>query len=176
MNQLKPHIRAILAVDQQGAIGYQQKIPWSCPEDLTAFRLKTTGQVVVMGRNTALGFKGRPLPNRTNVIISNSMFKQNPDEYKDFIIYSSLQSFLNDVNALVYGDRQIWIIGGAQLYHSMADSYIDEFHIHRINLTADKADTFIDEATLLKRLKHHDTIDFENTRGLLKQVDIYAHR
>ena len=176
MNKSKPVIRAILAVDQQGAIGYEQKIPWSCPGDLTEFRLKTTEQVVVMGRNTALGFNGRKLPNRVNVIISNTMFNDNPDEYKDFIIYPTLHTFLNDVNARVYGDKQIWIIGGAALDHSMAERYIDEFHVHRINLTAEHADTFIDEAALLKRFKHHETIDFDNTRGLLKQVDIYTRR
>ena len=61
----------IVAVDKNWAIGYQNKLLNSIPEDMKFFRETTTGNVVVMGRKTLESFpNGRPLKNRTNVVIT----------------------------------------------------------------------------------------------------------
>ena len=67
----------IVAVDKNWAIGYQNKLLVSIPEDMKFFRTTTTGKVVVMGRKTLETFpNGLPLKNRTNIVLT-----RNP-EYK----------------------------------------------------------------------------------------------
>ena len=61
----------IVAVDRSWGIGYQNKLLNSIPEDMKFFRETTTGKIVVMGRKTLESFPGgRPLKNRTNVVLT----------------------------------------------------------------------------------------------------------
>ena len=53
-------------------IGANNRIPWHLPEDFKWFKKMTTGQVIVMGRKTFESI-GRPLPNRTTVVLSRSV-------------------------------------------------------------------------------------------------------
>ena len=63
----------IAAVDENWAIGYQNKLLTSIPEDMKFFRETTTGKVVVMGRKTLESFPGKkPLKNRTNIILTKN--------------------------------------------------------------------------------------------------------
>ena len=61
----------IVAVDKNWAIGFENKLLNSIPEDMKFFRETTTGKVVVMGRKTLESFPNkRPLKNRTNIVIT----------------------------------------------------------------------------------------------------------
>lgn len=64
-------ISIIAAVAKNGIIGCDGKIPWNIPEDMEYFRKITTGHVVIMGRKTYEEI-GKPLPNRFNIIVSQS--------------------------------------------------------------------------------------------------------
>src|SRR5690348_14249937 len=59
----------IAAVDRHGAIGRANQMPWRLPDDLQRFKALTLGHHVIMGRKTFESI-GRPLPGRTNVIIT----------------------------------------------------------------------------------------------------------
>jgi dihydrofolate reductase len=65
-------IRAILAMDSHRLIGAKNGLPWHIPEDMKRFRLLTSGQIVIMGKNTYTSLPDgfRPLPNRRNIVIS----------------------------------------------------------------------------------------------------------
>ena len=67
----------IVAVDSKWGIGYGNKLLVSIPEDMKFFRKKTMNHVVVMGRRTLESFPGgRPLKNRTNIVLTrNEDFK-----------------------------------------------------------------------------------------------------
>ena len=93
-------------MSQNRVIGNGNKIPWHIPEDFKWFKQMTTGQVVVMGRKTFESI-GKPLPNRTTVIISRSQFS-----------YPGVRTIagLNELEALNFSDQQIYICGGAQIY------------------------------------------------------------
>ena len=70
-------MNAILACDIKGGIGYQNKLPWTNIQgDLVRFKNLTKDQVIVMGRNTWDSLPKKPLPNRLNIVISNTL-KQN---------------------------------------------------------------------------------------------------
>ncbi|MCU1593947.1 MAG: folA [Frankiales bacterium] len=89
-----------------GVIGNEGGLPWNLPEDLRAFRARTMGGVVVMGRNTwdSLPERFRPLPGRTNVVLTSR-----PLEGPETAV--SVQEVLER-----YPD--IWVIGGAAVYEA----------------------------------------------------------
>lgn len=66
-----PVIAIIAALARNRTIGAGNKMPWHLPEDLKRFRQLTTGHRVIMGRKTFESI-GRPLPNRTNIIVTRS--------------------------------------------------------------------------------------------------------
>ena len=66
----------IAAICKNGGIGYKNKLPWKLKNELQYFQKLTIGNgnnAVVMGKNTWLSIKHRPLKDRDNIIISNSM-------------------------------------------------------------------------------------------------------
>src|SRR3954463_6365667 len=65
------HFKAIAAMAENRVIGNGSSIPWHLPEDFKWFKRMTTGQVVVMGRKTFESI-GKPLPNRTTVVLTRS--------------------------------------------------------------------------------------------------------
>src|SRR5579859_6942896 len=65
------HFKAIAAMSENRVIGRDNKIPWHLPEDFKWFKKMTTGQVVVMGRKTFESI-GKPLPNRTTIVLTRS--------------------------------------------------------------------------------------------------------
>lgn len=64
-------IAIVVATDLRGVIGAGGRLPWHLPADLRRFRTLTTGHVVVMGRKTFESI-GRPLPDRTNVVLTRN--------------------------------------------------------------------------------------------------------
>jgi dihydrofolate reductase len=89
-------------------IGAGNKIPWHLPEDFKWFKKMTTGQVIVMGRKTYESI-GKPLPNRTTIVLSRS-----PLEIPEVRTIADLQQ-LDSLQAELAG-REIFICGGAQVY------------------------------------------------------------
>ncbi|OBF10271.1 dihydrofolate reductase [Mycobacterium sp. ACS4054] len=100
----------IWAQSTSGIIGRGGDIPWRVPEDLARFKELTFGHTVVMGRRTweSLPTKVRPLPGRTNVVLSRR---------GDFVadgaqVVGSLEAALGGCE----GEPQTWVIGGEQVY------------------------------------------------------------
>ena len=103
-------LHMIYARARNGVIGKQGQLPWHLPEDLAHFKRTTLGQPVVMGRITweSLPEKFRPLPGRTNVVVSRqTSFKATGAQ-----VVSSLEAAM----ALFPTNEVVWLIGGAQLY------------------------------------------------------------
>lgn len=101
---------AVVAMASNRVIGRDGKLPWHFPEDLKFFKRTTLGHPVLMGRKTfdsIVAQLGKPLPNRTNVVLSRSM---KPMEGVNVVKnFEELNEFLQK-NATVY------LIGGAELY------------------------------------------------------------
>lgn len=63
----------IAAVDKNWAIGKNNELLVSIPNDMKMFRQMTTGKVVVMGRKTLESFpNGLPLKNRVNIVLTKN--------------------------------------------------------------------------------------------------------
>lgn len=103
-------LHMIYARARNGVIGKQGQLPWHLPEDLAHFKRTTLGQPVVMGRVTweSLPEKFRPLPGRSNVVVSRQPSFCAPG--------AQVVASLDDAMALFSPTEVIWLIGGAQLY------------------------------------------------------------
>ena len=97
--------KAIAAMSENRVIGAAGKIPWHLPEDFKWFKKMTTGQVVVMGRKTFESI-GKPLPNRTTIVLSRSQFSHPGVR---------TVSELGQID-LANETRGVFICGGAQVY------------------------------------------------------------
>lgn len=134
-----PLITIIVATDLDDGIGYSGQLPWpKIPEDMARFRDRTMGDVVIMGRKTYDSI-GRPLPGRTNVVLTkNEWF--NP---KGVITVGSMDEALSHNE--VY-NRPAWIIGGQKVYA------LGLRHAHAIERTLVldrfKCDTFFPDVPL----------------------------
>ena len=109
----------VAAVAKNGIIGNKGKLPWHLPEDLKRFKELTNGKAVLMGRKTfesILGYLGKPLPNRKNIIItrqSNYQPLRHPErsEGSPVEIYSNIEIAL-----AAHKNKDVCVIGGAEIY------------------------------------------------------------
>jgi dihydrofolate reductase (trimethoprim resistance protein) len=102
-----PKISLVAAMAKNRVIGNGLDIPWKIKGEQLRFKTLTTGKVMVMGRLTYQSI-GRPLPNRTNVILTRDpKFKAEGCE-----IFSSMEDILNHYQT----ENEIMIAGGGQLY------------------------------------------------------------
>jgi dihydrofolate reductase len=98
-------LQAIAAMSLNRVIGQAGRIPWHLPEDFKWFKKLTTGHVIVMGRKTFESI-GRPLPDRSTVVLSRGGF-----QYPGVRTISSL-----DQLDLAHESRQVFVCGGAEVY------------------------------------------------------------
>lgn len=100
-------ISIIVATDEQNVIGKDNELIWHLPDDLKFFKQLTSGHSIIMGRKTFESI-GRPLPNRTNIIITNDQ------HYKAegcHVVHS-----LNDALRICEHDNERFVVGGEQIY------------------------------------------------------------
>lgn len=114
-------ISIIVAVASNGVIGDKNSLLWHISEDLRNFKRVTTGHPVVMGRNTYLSL-GRPLPGRTNVVVSRTA-----GEIEGCRVVRSLE----EAFALFPADEEVFVIGGAQIY-AQTIGMADRLYITRV--------------------------------------------
>lgn len=120
-------MNAIVAVDNNWAIGCKNSLLVRIPADHKNFRQETTGKVVVLGRKTLETFpQGMPLPNRTNIILST-----NPDyRVKDAVVVHSREEL--DEELKKYPTEDVYIIGGESVYRMMLPE-CDVVHVTKID-------------------------------------------
>lgn len=99
----------IVAIDQKRGIGKNNKLMWNIPEDLQRFKKITSGHTIIMGRKTFESI-GRPLPNRTNIVITHNLSLI----IQDAIVVSSLEDALNKAKEIE--KDEVFIVGGGQIF------------------------------------------------------------
>ncbi|MBR2065231.1 MAG: dihydrofolate reductase [Bacteroidales bacterium] len=142
----------IVAIADNNAIGRDNALLWHISEDLKFFKRTTSGCPVIMGRKTFESI-GRPLPKRTNIVISRGF-----DAPDGVIVVGSLQEAYaaaasslptvpsaqsNDSSVITdpIGNPRCFIMGGGQIYaHAMHDA--DILIITHVHTVIEDADTF----------------------------------
>ncbi|WP_442267488.1 dihydrofolate reductase [Tenacibaculum sp. ZS6-P6] len=131
-------ITIIAAIGQNNELGKDNDLIWHLPADLKRFKKVTSGHHILMGRNTFESI-GKPLPNRTSVIIT-----RNNDYFKDgCLIADSIEKAIE----LTEG-KDAFIIGGAQIYEqTLQQKLADRLDITIVHETFE-ADVYFPEIDL----------------------------
>ena len=111
----------IVAVDQNYGIGYENKLPWSCKEELQIFKNKTMNNAIIVGSNT---FNHLPLLKDRDIFILSRRISY-PNTKNSYTILHDISS------AKEFTDKKIIIAGGAQLYNYVLSDpkYVDTIHM-----------------------------------------------
>jgi dihydrofolate reductase len=104
----KPIISLIVAMAQNRAIGINNKMPWHLSADLKRFKKLTSGHSVIMGRKTFESLPNGSLPNRRNIIISESLNPVPEGCEKAESIAEALK--------LTNQEQEVFVIGGGSIY------------------------------------------------------------
>ena len=137
-------MKLIVAVDKKtGGIGIDNGIPWRIEHDMRFFKKTTTGNVVIMGKNTFNSLPGgKPLPNRVNIVVSTSLYKEITTD-KSVLITKDLEQTIPFSN--VKHGMDAFIIGGPGLYtEALEKGLIDCMYITEIESDITEFDTFLD--------------------------------
>lgn len=102
---------AILAADNDWAIGRDGGLLARIPEDMRFFKNTTIGTTVVMGRKTWDSFPKRPLPERENCVISRTL-----KQAEGARVFGSVEEFLEYAKGV---SGEIFVIGGGEIYRHL---------------------------------------------------------
>jgi dihydrofolate reductase len=118
-------VTLVVAAAKNDTIGDRGKLPWRLPDDLRRFKALTVGHHVVMGRKTWQSI-GKPLPDRTNVVVSRDRELAAPGA----VVVGSLDDAL--ALARNSGETELFVIGGGELYRA-ALPLADRIQLTRID-------------------------------------------
>lgn len=159
----------IVAVSDNGVIGKNGTMPWHMKSDLKRFKKLTTGHCVIMGRKCFESI-GKPLPDRTNIVVSS-----NPElEIPGCIVKPSLQYAADYANSK--NDNTPFIIGGGTIYKQCIN-LVNYMYITKVHTTVEDGDTFFPEYEPNKwevihseEIKAENGDDFDSTYIILKRI------
>ena len=125
----------IVNVSENWAIGKGNSLLFHLSQDMKFFKTHTSGKTVVMGRKTLESLPGaKPLPNRTNIVLTHNT-DYNPD---GVTVYNSIDDFL----ANTPDNDDVYIIGGQSLYRDLLP-YCKKAYVTKVNATVNDADAFM---------------------------------
>lgn len=119
----------VLARADNGVIGADNAIPWRIPEDMKRFRAITMGKPIVMGRKTWDSFPKKPLPGRTNIVITRDRAWQADGA----VAVHSLEEALKRAES--EKPDEIAVIGGAEIW-KLALPFANRIHLTEVHMDA----------------------------------------
>lgn len=134
----------IVNVTQNWGIGFEDKLLVSLRADLERFARLTTGKTLILGRRTLATFPGgRPLKNRTNLILSASPGYA----VEGAAVVRSLEALLQAIKTLPPED--VWVAGGESVYRQLLP-YCRAAFVTRVSVTP-PADRFFPDLDRLEQ-------------------------
>ncbi len=143
-------ISIIAAIGKNRELGKDNKLLWHIPEDLKRFKRLTQDHAVIMGRKTYESI-GKPLPNRTNIIVTRDQSFRVPN----CIIYHSFEDVIKAINTEEINGGEVFIIGGGQIY-KQALPYADKLYLTIVD-AENEADTFFPDYSTFKKIVYTET-------------------
>lgn len=122
-------VSIVAAMGKNRVIGKGNTLLWHIPEDLKRFKSLTLGHPVIMGRKTfdsIVAFLGKPLPGRTNIVITRDEAWQ----FEGAVVAHSFEGALEKARA--EEREEIFVIGGAQIYEQTLP-YADRLYLTLID-------------------------------------------
>jgi len=125
-------ISIIVAIASNGAIGRNNDLLWNIPADLKRFRKLTTGNCLIMGKNTWYSLPKRPLPNRVNIVLTDDPCECMEDCVSSYSVEDALSKCQEG--------KEVFVIGGGMVYRQFLE-IADRLYITHVHKDFD-ADTF----------------------------------
>lgn len=126
-------IHLIAAIAQNNAIGKDNQLLWHIKDDLQLFKKTTLNNVIIMGRKSYESI-GRPLPKRTNVVIT----RKRDYQPEGVMVFNSLNQAFDHFRKT---ESEVFVIGGGEIYRqSLDDAHV--LHISHVDVSVEEADTF----------------------------------
>jgi dihydrofolate reductase len=144
----------IVAVAANGVIGRDNKLPWHLSTDLKRFKALTSGHTVIMGRKTFDEIGRKPLPNRTNIIVSRSVAPAILPV--DVLFVSSIDEALARIPP---SDEEAFLIGGAEIIRQTM-ALAERMYVTQVHADV-PGDTFMPEFDDVNEWRLTDREDFE---------------
>lgn len=147
----KPVISAIAAIAENRALGKDNKLLFHIPEDMKRFKELTTGHVVIMGRKTYESI-GRPLKNRTNIVVT----RRSTPEVEGITVKHSIEEAIEYAKTIE--TEEIFIIGGGEIY-TQALPFTDRLYLTIVK-GSPEADTFFPDYSEFKKEIQRKNTDY----------------
>ncbi|WP_050614876.1 dihydrofolate reductase [Bacillus testis] len=132
-------INLIACVGSGNELGVHDLIPGSIRRDLLFFKELTDGHPVLMGRKT-YEVIGRPIHNRTNIVLTHNKNQTFP---KEVIVKHSIEEFLEDNN----DDNEVFVIGGGVIFRQILP-YVHRIYLTVVDVRLDAAKSFFPKLPL----------------------------
>lgn len=146
-------INLIVAIGLNGELGKDNQLLWNLPNDMKHFKELTTKNFICMGRKTYESI-GKPLPNRTNIIISRNTKYNSP---VGIFVYNSLEDVINEYEFYNQREDELFIIGGADVY-KQSMQYCDRMYITVVEEIFEDADAHFPKFDLTEwKITEHTT-------------------
>ncbi|NCT57432.1 MAG: dihydrofolate reductase [Legionella sp.] len=126
-------VSLIVAVDEEGGMGINNRLPWHLPADLAHFKAVTIGKPVIMGRKTYDSI-GRPLPGRLNIVLSRQALN---------IPGVTVVPSFDEALGLTEDAAEVMVLGGAKVFE-LAFDYATKLYLTQVYCVC-KADVFFPE-------------------------------
>ena len=136
-------INLIVARSRNNVIGNKDGIPWNIKGEQKQFRELTTGNIIIMGRKTFEDI-GRPLPNRINIVISNTKeYSSRDDSTRIPTILMTVHSLKEAIDTITdMNNVNVYIAGGRKLYEE-AVPIVDKMYITEVHMDVEVDDTTV---------------------------------
>jgi dihydrofolate reductase/thymidylate synthase len=150
-------IQVIFACTSNYGIGYNSKLPWYNPEDLSLFKIKTTDSVLIVGRKTAESLP--MLKNRTIIIVSRSN--------ENDTIQKAIEKAYSLVQSKIH--KTIFVIGGGEIYNEVFSKF--SHLISKVHISIMKEDYVCDTFVNFSKYKdNYHSISFQKFETFTHEV------
>ena len=154
-------ISIVAAMDQKRGIGKQGRIPWHISEDFKRFKALTSGHPIIMGRKTWESLPFKPLPNRTNILVTRDT-KYLIHNTENVMVANSVEEAIKMAKKI--DQQEIFVIGGQQIFEQTI-GLADKLYLTIIQGEFD-ADTFFPDYSVFKKTileELHDNGEYKYT-------------
>lgn len=151
------------AEDEQHLIGANGTLPWHLPADMRYFKELTTGHTVVMGRKTFESIPNPPLPGRETFVLTH---EKHPffENMAHVTVFHDLDQLLS---ALLSRSDQVFVIGGASLFHLLMPIVTDLF--------VTKIAAVFTGDVYMPAINYHDFKLVDKKLGQVDEKNVYPH-
>lgn len=166
-------IAAVVCVDNNYGIGSKNNLLAHIPEDMKMFKEITTGGAVVVGRKTYDSLPKKPLPDRTNIVVTSKV-KRKPKNKKDGTIHSNM----NYIKAwlihpeVVNENCGIYVIGGGMIYKELLP-LCERVYITKVLHSYEDVDTYFPNIDEMPEWEMTSCSEIKEYNGIQYQFCIY---